>query len=645
MQGDVDRSCFWCCHQVGGLPGFGGPGGVDLGDESRGDSWDHHGWPHEEGPNGSSGHGDYPTQIYPEKGPYPHGKGGKGGGGGGYHRPTSYSGDMGHTPHHSGPHPPPPKSYGKGKGKGRPKGMLGGGFGWDGPAAKKTSSGKPSWKASSKRSGGMAASYPTGLSASGGRRLKTRRSKHASSSAASAAASGGRRKPASVDVDVEDFIMTERELNHVCHECLYSDSTHCYIETSQEQPTNVPPGSGLCPSTETLEPCVSEGDTLNLVYGDHSNDDGSAVMVDIADAATGACGVKAEAASHTQVAFYLEVTYDPSLIQSDGVTEHLQQEMGPKAICSALDDGLRRRKLQQTDVVGYEPCGPDYEPYGDLCQSTESGIICERFKGQVCIYCDPSLSTPECYAAGLGLISDNAAKTADPPRITGVKFIGGYMSSDLTDSSGMDVLGNGGGNDAGASSVIVESRGDDDSSGGNALGIALGVGLGLCALIVAFLAVRKNRKSSSRDVSFLDDEDFYGDNDKVHLDPGDSSFDGTEVMSDNGSPLSWRKTRPGHVVGEDDSVIAGGSGIPRDLMMSEEFRQAAANDLARSGSGVDVHQCNSAMCEICLSQGRNPRFVPSTLRDIEIEAADNSLNSSGLSDANRSYPMEDTVDF
>ena len=65
-----------------------------------------------------------------------------------------------------------------------------------------------------------------------------------------------------------------------------------------------------------------------------------------------------------------------------------------------------------------------------------------------------------------------------------------------------------------------------------------------------------------------------------------------------------------------------------------------------TGSGVDVHQCNSAMCEICLSQGRNPRFVPTTLEDIEIaDAADNSLNSSGLSYASRSYPMEDTVDF
>ena len=346
----------------------------------------------------------------------------------------------------------------------------------------------------------------------------------------------------------------------VCHPCLFSGSTHCYIEISQEQPTSIPPGSGLCPATDTLEPCVSEGDgdgdVLDLVYGDHSNDDkagaaGAADFVDITDATTGACGVKAKSASHTQVSFYLEVMYDPSRIESDGVTDHLQQKMGRTAICSALDGGggtdPTSRKLQQTDVVGYEPCGPDYEPYGDLCESTEAGIICERFKGQVCIYCDPSLSTPECYTAGLGLISDNAAKTADPPRITDVKFIGGYMSSDLTDSSGMDVLGNGGGNDAGTSSVIVETRGDGDSSGGNALGIALGVGLGLCALIVAFLAVRKNRKSTSRDVSFLDDEDFYGDDDKIHLDPGDSSFDGTEIMSDNGSPLRPRGARPAPV--------------------------------------------------------------------------------------------------
>lgn len=448
---------------------------------------------------------------------------------------------------------------------------------------------------------------------------------------------------------------------------------------------NVPDSGVLVPGDNVPESGVTEeilvpGD----IVPDATRED--VIYVDITDADTGACGVKPEAASHTQVSFYVEAKYNVSLITSEEVADQLQDEMGPTTICSVIDgpyieddaemdtdmdvdsnstleiqiepndstmahNATRRRHLQQTDVVGYEPCGPDYEPYGELCESDEPGIICERFTGQVCIYCDPSLSTPECYTAGLGLIRDNAAAAADPPAITDVKFVGGSMSTEPT-SGGLDVIGDGG---AQTSSVIVDTKGTE-ADGGNGLGIALGIGLGVCALLVLLLAVRKNRQSTTKEISFLDDEDLYsdyGDDDKIHLDPGDSSFDGTEIMSDSGSPSpsKWRKARPGHIVGEDDSVLSGSANgnrsFARDLMMTEEFQPADVHDLARGGSGVDVHQCNSAMCEICLSQGRNPRFVPTTLEDIEIEAAaaDNSLNSSGLSYASRSYPMEDTVDF
>ena len=140
------------------------------------------------------------------------------------------------------------------------------------------------------------------------------------------------------------------------------------------------------------------------------------------------------------------------------------------------------------------------------------------------------------------------------------------------------------------------------------------------------------------------------DGDNIHLKPGDSSFDGTEVMSDVGTPspnTTWRKSRPGHVVGEDDSVLSGnksGQMVPRNLSYSNGLEIASPNDLARSGSGVDVHQCNSAMCEICLARGANPRFIPSNLEDTYIEG-ENRLNSSDLSYASRTYPMEDTVDF
>lgn len=401
-------------------------------------------------------------------------------------------------------------------------------------------------------------------------------------------------------------------------------------------------------------------------------------------AAHGGCGTMTSGTTPTRITFFMKAEHYPTKITEEAVAEHLQDNIGPMAFCGSDDDAAATgtsatattteektegmpltvsavfsppdggRKLEGEDgtvVTGFVPC-PGANPYmrtGD-CDATVDDAECNLYVGEVCVYCHHDASKPTCYAEGVKTLQANANRAADPDTIPSVSVVGAQMDSEVTGGTtgGEMVIGGGG---ATTTSKIIGA--ETNSAGGDSspLGIALGVGLGLCALLVVLLAVRKNRKAYTRDISFLDEEDMYSvDGDNIHLKPGDSSFDGTEIMSDVGSPspdTKWRKSRPGHVVGEDDSVLSGNKSrqmVPRNLSYSEGLEIASPNDLARSGSGVDVHQWNSAMCEICLARGANPRFIPSNLEDTYIEG-ENRLNSSDLSYASRTYPMEDTVDI
>lgn len=440
-----------------------------------------------------------------------------------------------------------------------------------------------------------------------------------------------------------------------------------------------------CPSSEALvvkTEFVADPSDLVVSAGYNPSREGEDDDEEVDLAAHGGCGTMTAGTTPTRITFFAKAEHYPEKITEATVAEHLQDNVGKMAFCGSDDDAAAGgtsatateeeqaedmpltvsaafaspggRKLEgeddQSTVIGFIPC-PGANPYMRTgnCDATVEGAECNLYVGQVCVYCEHDASKPTCYADGVKTLQANANR-AETDAIPSVSVVGAQMDSEVTGGTtgGEMVMGGGG---ATTTSKIIGAETNGTDGDGSPLGIALGVGLGLCALLVVLLAVRKNRKAYTRDISFLDEEDMYSvDGDNIHLKPGDSSFDGTEIMSDVGTPspdTKWRKSRPGHVVGEDDSVLSGNKSrqmVPRNLSYSDGLEIASPNDLARSGSGVDVHQCNSAMCEICLARGANPRFIPSNLEDTYIEG-ENRLNSSDLSYASRTYPMEDTVDF
>ena len=76
---------------------------------------------------------------------------------------------------------------------------------------------------------------------------------------------------------------------------------------------------------------------------------------------------------------------------------------------------------------------------------------------------------------------------------------------------------------------------------------------------------------------------------------------------------------------------------------------AGSDYFEKARSALNVHQCNSAMGQVCLVQGTQPRFISesspksSPPRHLHF---DTSLSSnSHMRDASRHYDLNDTVDF
>lgn len=430
------------------------------------------------------------------------------------------------------------------------------------------------------------------------------------------------------------------------------------VPTSAQLSNNQDLDTKDCPVDESFDKCpdqfvtstefVQDGFYTSGVF-DSTKEGGTEIDLDL----QGGCGSKVVGTEATRITYVMQVTDDGEISQED-VIDYLHDNVGQEAFCGADEAPAAGsaseqqetifiaptsrnggRKLEESLVTGFVPCDKAFFLRNDLGGCGEN---CHFYQGCADVYCKYGTSKPQCFSDGVNVLQKNAGKATNPPLITSVEVVGTIMDADSA--------GNGAGDIA---SIIGLETNEGENEGLTTAGAGLIIGFSVLAALVVLLAVRKNRKAYTRDISFLDMEDMCSvDGDNIHLKPGDSSFDGTEIMSEGGTPSpagsKWRKTRPGHVVDEDDSVLSGNNRqiVPRELVYGGAL---VPSDLDRQHSGVDVHQCNSAMCEICLARGVNPRFVPAHLEDSYHVEGDDRLNASDLSYGSRNYPMEDTVDF
>jgi hypothetical protein len=141
---------------------------------------------------------------------------------------------------------------------------------------------------------------------------------------------------------------------------------------------------------------------------------------------------------------------------------------------------------------------------------------------------------------------------------------------------------------------------------------ASGVGL-LLLLALLFLAKRKTRQVRHLELKATEDDDTL-----LKEIEGADSFDMT-------SPA---RSRIAHVVGDDESTISGLAGFKRvepdsgtiieDLHATERLEDSRrrlsfprSDSMGGYDTGIDVHYCQSATCEICESTRRSGlRFIP-----------------------------------
>jgi len=236
---------------------------------------------------------------------------------------------------------------------------------------------------------------------------------------------------------------------------------------------------------------------------------------------------------------------------------------------------------------------------------------------------------------------------------------------------------------ASAAERTVNTNNSDDSSLGP-LGISMIALSALVVALVALLLVRKKKKTEATvEERFLDDMSVNKDFGKMPLSPTNTDSTHPDLASPSsggGSPpvtspkSSWRKSRAAHVLTDgDDSIYSSpvqdngtdpGSSDGENRLADGEYEGPEISDLGGVHSGINVHSCTSATCEICGGQGIGvePTFVPSM--DDVFEDGDSVLE--GYSDISggvnrtpsrgvrppgshyadrRAYPMEDTVDF
>lgn len=400
----------------------------------------------------------------------------------------------------------------------------------------------------------------------------------------------------------------------------------------------------------------------------------------------GSCGNRVKGSSLMKVSFYVEVVFDTRrYADPDALGGYLSSTAGPSMVCPSLpsarrvlmgeDSGreMQRRSLQGSPlnpVIGLVQCAGgsnQFVPFNvgaggpPTCRQNHSpaqGHGCVKMQGSICIYCELGAGYDDCRDAGLALVQENSRSMVKANQgIFGVSFLGGMMAGDTNFGQGPGSF------DAWEASFATQQMTNGDGGAGDALSPA---GWGLVAagagslLVVAVLLIARKTGGKSVDLNRYgpDDSYLYRNEGKDHMDKmpfasGDS-LDGTAILSDLDRTLtpSPRKRRSSNNMGwgskrgasdDNDDSLNGQYGCTRACV------NAGSDYFEKARSALNVHQCNSAMCQVCLVQGTQPRFISASSPNSSPPRHlhfDTSLSSnSHMRDASRHYDLNDTVDF
>lgn len=415
-----------------------------------------------------------------------------------------------------------------------------------------------------------------------------------------------------------------RRLNGVSHAPTPKSKKSKSCKASSAPAPGITPVDGSAPGTTPVD-----------------GSDGSPTSLDRCEQIKGKGGPKSSRASDYSVNYILILNDSNTTAALQRLEDFLQSKVAPLLSgCSASS-----RRLLSSDVVNVE-----FDVYEDgsmrkfhefrLCSAITAYLpFCAMFTAS----CSSSMSNTTCHhvdANATVYYEDGSTTTLTNDDLYNflitfceeMKDIEGIEKT-FDPCEAMQIFTNspGGGS---VSAVQQNPTVTSKISPGAVVGVVLAA---LVALILVLFTIRERQKNDYLSKHHqLDEHD-----DSTYL---KDDFDGSVHNSSDGglsSPVSLTD-RKHHVLGEDDSLLSGWTGISRDPNRYHEDegpRLRSFNELdVPSDRHVhgDVHVCSSATCEICERRRQaGVQFVPTGLNSYSHESLP--------SDGSREYMATDTV--
>jgi len=257
------------------------------------------------------------------------------------------------------------------------------------------------------------------------------------------------------------------------------------------------------------------------------------------------------------------------------------------------------------------------------CSQTVTTGPCYLLEGATEVYTDPnartedSPSTTQIETSLLTAVKDSVSEISIP-EIAQLTFLGGELQSTS--------FGTGSDGDLSDETFAAASLSKDApprESNFTGMGIAILTLICFGVVIIALLVMRRRRNVETMIEEEEDEETVYTKGSRYTTTPlktkdasnPHSNWNSTPSTVSSDDETRYSAARKVRIVGDADSIYTSEEQISmmNDLNPIEEPHH---NHPGRKHSGMDVHQCTSAVCDICNRQGgsrrkHDPTFVPS----------------------------------